>query len=291
MENKRTCPIGSWIKFILPLLFFLIPNETGAQYYYQEIYSTNLIISKQILCKKLRVHREEITSLDGSGKTTSNFSIKKIFLPNYLEDKTTTRSITEGSTILTIRFDSLGKMISTKDSSVNGINKTDYSYYKNGRVNRIAINSTSPDNMANSSFRETHEYLYNPDGTLWKMIRVRNKNDTTLVVFKSNQNGDIIREKESGKEIPVEIFYYSYNEYNQLTDIGHYNHQLNRIIPYRMFDYNEQGQLSKMTILLSGSTGYNLWKYKYNELGLKTREDCYERGRILIGSVIYHYQF
>jgi hypothetical protein len=57
-----------------------------------------------------------------------------------------------------------------------------------------------------------------------------------------------------------------------------------------MFEYDNMGRVSQMTQTQSGSANYLVWKYSYNENGMKQKEVVYNKKRELLGRIEYSYQ-
>ena len=62
------------------------------------------------------------------------------------------------------------------------------------------------------------------------------------------------------------------------------------MLPDYIFEYNSSDQLSQMTQVQSGNANYLIWRYAYNEKGLKAREVAYNKEKELMGRIEYSYE-
>jgi hypothetical protein len=59
-----------------------------------------------------------------------------------------------------------------------------------------------------------------------------------------------------------------------------------------MFEYDEQDRVvQKITTTSSLNLGYLIWRYIYNEKGLKTKEALFNKDKELTGKIDYNYTF
>ncbi|MBS1656331.1 MAG: hypothetical protein JSU05_15870, partial [Bacteroidetes bacterium] len=79
---------------------------------------------------------------------------------------------------------------------------------------------------------------------------------------------------------------------NRLTDIVRYNEKLKKLLPDYMFEYSDAGQvIQKITVPANRAAGYLIWRYQYNNNGLKTKEACFDKDKQLTGKIEYVYSF
>ncbi|TAE19514.1 MAG: hypothetical protein EAY72_00235, partial [Bacteroidetes bacterium] len=76
-----------------------------------------------------------------------------------------------------------------------------------------------------------------------------------------------------------------------LTDIVRYNNKAKKLLPDFLYEYDATGQLVQTTQVLTGSNNYFIWKYSYQENGLKLKEECFDKQGLLVGYVTYSYMF
>jgi YD repeat-containing protein len=275
------------------LLFFCVffPLLSQAQYYYQDIYSTELVNANQAEYKRLHVKKITITSLDANMQADDAFFIKKEIRDDYATVFSNTRSNVDGNSTVTSYFNPVGLIISSTDSSQNGINKTVYRYNAHHRIVQIKITSSSPQMVDIFNYSEVHTYYYDEKGYLSKMIVVRNMKDSSFIAFTTNETGEVTRETLTGATIPTEIFDYKYNGLHQITDVERYDPKKQKEIPDLMFEYNDEGKEIAMTTVTPGTSNYNLWRYEYDANGLRVSEKCYQQGETMLGAVKYDYTY
>jgi hypothetical protein len=77
---------------------------------------------------------------------------------------------------------------------------------------------------------------------------------------------------------------------NRLTDIVRYNKKANRLLPDILFYYDDNNRLiQRMTILSMTNRDYLIWRYAFDEKGLKTKEALFNKKQELQGRIIYTY--
>ena len=77
-----------------------------------------------------------------------------------------------------------------------------------------------------------------------------------------------------------------------MTDIVRFNTKAGRLLPDYMFEYSANNQVSqKITTLSAGGTGYLIWRYAYDDRGLKTTEASFNRNKEMTGKIKYSYLF
>ena len=114
--------------------------------------------------------------------------------------------------------------------------------------------------------------------------------DTTVVSFIYDEENQVAEERWTKSNRSIETYYYYYNQKKQITDIVRYNRKAKAMLPDFIFEYNDMDQLSQMTQTQSGSANYLIWRYTYNDQGLKVREVAYNKEKELMGRIEYSYQ-
>ena len=116
------------------------------------------------------------------------------------------------------------------------------------------------------------------------MLRIRNQQDSSRVLFTADEKGNIIDENDMGKN--GKHYYYFYNDKNRLTDIVKFNVVRNKLQPDFVFEYNSAGQVTQMATVEEGvNNDYNTWRYVYND-GLRIIEKCFSKENILISYLL-----
>jgi len=286
--NFERNTLTSMKNFIL-LPIIIVSLTLQAQYYYKDIISTretNRLMKTFLANKVLSVTS---TGFDGQGQKTNDFSEQQDILQNGELLKTTTRHnlIT---TIIFAHFNNQAKMITLIDSSSDVKSSTVYSYDESGKM--ILIKNITSDTSHEIEDTEIHQWFYDVAGQPQKMFDIVNKTDTTEIRFHLDEKENIIDEQSFRKGIPGELIYYYYDDKNRLTDIVRYNERLKKLLPDYMFEYDDDNHvLQKITLLSNLHLGYLIWRYVYNDQGLKTKEALFDRYKQMTGKIEYSYNF
>lgn len=231
-----------------------------------------------------------LTSYDADNTKSDNLFVQQEFFPAKRLLKTVTATGADNANMSTVftYADGNGNIIKTVDSTGVVINTTTYNYDASGNLDLVIISSS--DTIINES--EQHMWQWE-NGKPSKMLRIKNKKDTTYVDFKLDENGNITEETETRKRVTARPYYYYYNENNQLTDIVRYNDRARQLLPEYMFEYSSSNQVIQKITVPSNNSDYLIWRYQYNTQGLKTKEAVYSRHdkRNPMGKIEYQYSF
>jgi YD repeat-containing protein len=294
------------MKTILAAFFFISSSALQAQYYYKDIIGT-LETNRQMktyLTNKVRTI--SATGFDQRGAKNSEFSEFQEIKENGTLLKISTFT-NLNKTVTYKKFDSQGKLIRSTDSSENE-SITTYDYDIAGRISRIQ-NSTK-DLSAEMTETEEHYWIYTSNGNPEKMWRILNNTDSLEIRFTSNENGDPVDERKfkNGKEtsqyyysldedkkvkyIQTGVIYYYYDDENRLSDIVRYNLKAGRLLPDIMFEYDDNNRvIQKITTTSNIALGYLIWRYIFDEKGLKTKEALFNKDKQLTGKIEYNYTY
>jgi hypothetical protein len=276
----------SYILILFPLICTL--QESKGQYYYRDLMSIAQNHRQHQVLKANKVNRITLYSFEASGEPTENFTCEQTLNNNFTQVKTLTNSQLSGKSLLTNYFNSVGQLYRSVDSSSESINTYLYEYDSIGRLMRI-INSASAYGDKSKS-NESHDWIYDPSGRPEKMIKIKDNQDTSEVVFKVDNKGNVIEEESFRKSISQEKVYYYYDSLNRLTDIVRYNDKAKKLLPDYLFDYSPNNQITQMVTVQNGGIDYLTWRYAYDEKGLKTSERCYNKQKQLVGRIEYKYE-
>ena len=181
-------------------------------------------------------------------------------------------------------------MTSVSDTSSSVISTTSYSY--DDKNNPVIIKNIVTDAHDSIYVNEVHQWFYNNEGRPLNMLRIVNNNDTTEVRFTLDEKENVIEELPFIKKISREKIYYYYDLKNRLTDIVRFNMKAGRLLPDYMFEYSEQNQITqKITTLSTLGLGYLIWRYVYDNKGLKIKEASFNRDKVMTGKIEYSYRF
>lgn len=277
-------------RILLTLLFGCVILPAEAQLYYQDIYTAKQTMKDHALYVANKVSRLTLKSFDAGLQTNNDFVCEKTFRDNYRRMDALTRSNQTGSSQLTSWFNDQGQLLKSVDSSSVSVNTSIYEYDAGGRISSILFSSTSGEKIGQFAYSEVHHFEYDAGGRLKAMTRTKGRLEYSVVSFRTDEKGNVVEENERAKDFSKTVFY-KYDDEGRLTDVYHYNPAKKRMVPDYMFDYDSSNRVSEMTTVLSDAAGYNVWKYFYDEKGLLSREECYDRGKTPLGMIRFTYEF
>jgi len=269
----------------VPLLFLSFCSF--GQYYYKDIIGSKETEQLINTYQANKVSRVVVNSYDGDGTRSDDFLVEQIFSPTTKTLTTITRSDVTDTSVLTSYINADGRVIKTVDSSNNIVSTTNYNYDNNGILTSIV--STTVDSTHGLTEKEAHLWQYT-DGKAVKMLRIKNDKDTTYVTLKLDEKGNIIEESSVRNNQKNQPVYYYYDSKGRLTDIVRYNNKAKRLLPEYMFEYSPTNQVIQKITVPANSSDYLIWRYQYNDKGLKTKEAIYNKQKQLTGTVQYQYQ-
>lgn len=276
------------MKALLLAAALSVCTSAFSQYYYKDIIGTKETAELVNVYKTNKVNRVMLNSYDGEGVKSDDFYVEQIFSPATQTLKTITRSGVTDESMLTAFINANGQVSKTVDSSATLLNIATYNYDAEGRL--ISLVSTTTDSSRRIAQTEEHKWEYD-NGRIIRMVRIKNGTDTTLVTFKLDEAGNVIEEKATRTNLLSEPVYYYYDGQNRLTDIVRYNTKARRLLPEYMFEYSPANQvIQKITVPANGSQ-YLIWRYQYDNRGLKIKEAVFDKQKQLNGKIEYQYSF
>ena len=199
-------------------------------------------------------------------------------------------------TVVYSRFDEKGRVINITDSSTAIQSSTTYTYDATGRVSQIL--NVVKDSASDFDHSETHQWFYSASGKPEKMWRILNNTgaentiDSLEVRFITDEDGNTAEEKTYKKGVETSYLYYYYDDRNRLLDIVRYNTRLRKLMPDIMFEYDEKDNIAQKTTTTSSlHLGYLIWRYIYDEKGLKTKEVLFNNDKQITGKIEFTYTF
>lgn len=265
----------------------LFCTGVAAQYFYKDIWNTGQLIKDMSLLKQEKVRSVSIKSFDEAGEPVSDFFCEKKMDNNYTLSETLTRSSVTSQSLLSSYFNAKGYVVKTVDSSESFVNTTRYAYDDSGRV--ISVETSTKGNGDAAIIYESRGYVYTAGGKPERMVRKKDNTDISTVYFKPDEKGNVAEEEEVFKNGASRKYFYYYDQKNNLTDIVHYNARAKRLLPDYMYEYDAAGRISQMITVEEGG-GYYIWRYAFNDRGLRESERCLSREKKLLGSVQYVYR-
>lgn len=287
------------MKNILGSFFILVSSVTlHAQYYYKDLIGTREINQTIKLYLLNKVQSAEATGFDGDGVKNKDFSETY----NFSVGNNLLKIATRNKTVITneyYRFDSKGLLTNMSDTSSSLASDATYTYLVstttynyNDKDNPVLIKNTVTDASDSIYANEIHQWFYNDQGKPARMLRILNNNDTTEIRFTVDDKGNVVEELPFVKKVSGEKTYYYYDDRNRLTDIVRYNSKARRLLPDYMFEYTDKNQVSqKITTFSMMDLGYLIWRYVYDDKGLKSKEASFNKDKVMTGKIEYSYQF
>ncbi len=283
------------MKFLL-LPFLLISSlSLHAQYYYDDIVGTRETnrLMQTYLGQKVRM--VTATGYDNKGVKATDFTeVQEIKENGRLLRLSAIRNFKKVVTLS--RFDEQGRVISITDSAADIQSITLYNYDVAGRVSKVENKVLDSTNAFNHT--ETHWWYYNEKGlpvTMWRVISnngAENSTDSLEIRFTTDEEGNTGEERTFRKGVETGYLYYYYDDQHRLLDIVRFNTRLKKLLPDVMFEYDENGRIvQKTTTTSSLHLGYLIWRYIYNENGLKTKEVLFNSDKQITGRIEFAYTF
>jgi YD repeat-containing protein len=270
--------------------FFLLSlyGSAGAQYYYNDIIGTQETNRQMKAYLANKVRTVYATGYDQRNVKASDFMEFHEVKENGRALKITSHT-NASHTIYYSRFDEQGRLVSITDSSSAVQNNTFYEYDGNGRIREVQNITRDSANDFNQT--ETHHWLYTNEGRPEKMWRIIN-NDSLEIRFSPDEAGNAGDERTFRNGIETGAVYYYYDDKKRLTDIVRYNTRLKKLMPDLLFEYDDTDRIiQKITTTTSISLGYLIWRYIFDEKGLKTKEALFNDDKQLTGKIEYAYTF
>jgi hypothetical protein len=274
------------MKFFGAFILMIFSLPLFSQHYYKDIVGTRETAQMMKAYQQNKVRGVQIYSFDEKGGKIEDFSVRQLFDGKML--RTITQSGMNQQSELISFTDEAGRVVKTIDSNRLMHTQTDYTYTPEGQL--LSIISLSADSARSSVQREEHIWQYK-NNTPVRMLRIKNGRDTAFVHFKLDEQGNVIEEQEIRKGIRSEPVYYYYNDNNQLTDVVQYNRKARKLLPQYLMEYAPAGQVIQRITVPTGSDNYLIWRYQYNQQGLKTKEVVYNKQKQMTGKVEYQYSF
>lgn len=283
------------MKFLLISFLTICSLSGSAQYYYNDIAGTRETNQLMQTYQAQKVRMVSATGYDNKGVRATDFAeVQEIKENGRLLRLSAIRNFNKTVTIS--RFDEQGRVISIIDSAADIQGITNYTYDAAGRVSKvenIVLDSTNAFNHT-----ETHWWYYNEKGMPVKMWRVISNTgaetgiDSLEVRFTADEEGNIGDERTYRNNMETSYLYYYYDDQHRLLDLVRYNTRLKKLMPDFMLEYDENGRIAQKTTTTSSlHLGYLIWRYIYNDKGLKSKEVLFNSDKQITGRIDYTYNF
>jgi hypothetical protein len=290
------------MKNLFLLILSTVSMALNAQYYYKDIIGTQEINDKMKNYRAAKVKSVIATGYDERGNKTADFNEWQDVQGNNSVLKITTRSGPNVSRTY-YQFDNNTRVVNARDSATGMQGVTTYSYDSNNKLAKIKTTT----NDALHDFDQTNERQWEyKDGKPSKMLLIINGTDSIEYVFTLDEQQNVKDEMmyhRGGSQNQIYYTYeqhkvhYFYDENNRLTDVTKYNVKIDNLLPDFMFEYDDSNRvIQKITVLSTVSydtkrPDYFIWRYGFNEKGLKTKEVLYSKEKELKGKIEYSYTF
>lgn len=278
------------MKYLFLLIVFLYQQNAFSQYYYRDIVSTGENNAAIATLFKNKVTNITATEYNNRGQKDTDFNDwQDINLRDRIIRQTTRDRLTK-TTVYT-RVDEQLRIVDIADTSGGIINNIKYTYNNKNQVISITKHIFEP--ALNTNQTEVFTWEYATDGLPLVMKRIINKTDTTEYRFARDEQGNIGEERQYRLNLPFgQPLYYYYDNKNRLTDIVRYNSRIKMLMPELMFEYDENNRvIQKMQVVSSVSKDYIIWRYIFNNAGVKTKEVLFDKNKEQTGRIDYQYQF
>ncbi|WP_127124521.1 hypothetical protein [Pseudoflavitalea rhizosphaerae] len=275
------------MKALTLIVLGLLSFYTGfSQFWYNDVLMTKETMKRRDLLVQNRVSSVDFLSFDGANQPIEGFSSQQVITGNGSILTTTTTTPLSGANRNIAEYDTKGLLRSTIDTSDGNRTSIEYYYLPSNKLSRLISSSTSDGQFI---LKEEHIWTWNNNGKPEKMLKIKNGKDTTQVNFVFDEEGNLVEERSyfRGREQPA-VFYY-YDEQKRLTDIVRFNERAQRLIPDYIFEYDTNGRIATMLVTSEGD--YQKWFYTYDEKGLKAKDECYSKSKVLIGKIQYQYKY
>ena len=271
------------------LLAFLTPFVLQAQYYFNDIISTLETNRQMQTYTANKVKMVTATGFDANGVKATDFSEVQEVRDNGRTLKVSNRTGSSFNAVYN-RFDEQHRLTSVSDTTETVQSVSNYQYDEAGRIFRIT--NTVRDIANDFNQAEVHHWIYRADGSPSAMWRIINGSDSLEIRFFPDEEGNTGDEKTFRKGLETAAVYYYYDDKRRLSDIVRYNTKFKRLMPDLMFEYDENDRIiQKITTTSSRSVGYLIWRYIFDEKGLKTKEALFNDEKQLTGKIEYAYHF
>ncbi len=269
---------------LVSVLFFC--GAANAQYYYKDIISNGQLAAEMKTLRDNKIRSVDLKSFNDDGSESEGFFCEKKISRDYSRSEMFTRADIAAASMLITEFDASGKITHSNDSSNISVTDIRYTYDSKGRIINILSAVHSIDDDFSNRITEEHIYTYADNDQPLKMELVKNKKDTTMILFASDEQGNLSIEKNTKNGAK---YYYYYDAKNRLTDIVPATNDGQRLKPDYIFDYTSAGLIAQMTAVQEGTANYFIWKYNYDN-GMRIKARCLSDEKRLMGSIEYEYK-
>lgn len=272
-------------KVLVVMVLLIVSRQAGAQYYYLDVIGTQQTNDQYKKIIQHNLSSISATSFEQNSEPIPDFVLEQTIGNNQIITRSS--SINSKESFFKSYYDNQ-QLFKTIDSNSSAINTVIYKYNSQGKL----LSSTSSNKDFDGTFDQSEVHLWKHDnaGRLVNMLKIKNSADTMLIEFKHDEAGNLIEENWKKNNRIIETYYYYYNSKNQLTDIVRFNRKAKQMLPDIMFEYDATGLVSQMIQTQGTSANYLIWRYVYNNKGLKEKEFAFNKKKELLGKIEYAYR-
>jgi len=274
--------------FLIVFTLMVTGHAIGQQYYYKDLVLPTELTQKRAQFQASKVKGVRFKSFDNRNQPIEGFSCTQTVSSNFLQLKTVTKDPLTGASESIAQFDEKGRLIQTTDTTEGNRTVVTYRYDAGGRIAAIHRESYSPGQYVS---KETHLWYYDEAGRPQRMVRIKNEKDSVYFRFVLDEKGNVVEENPEQQSRAESSVYYYYDDAGRLTDVVRYNRRAQRLLPDYVFEYDAENRLHTMLVTIEGTGDYQKWYYTYNEKGLRAKDECFSKTRVLIGRIEYEYLF
>lgn len=279
------------MKTIFFPLFLLLSLITQAQFYYNDIVGAAALRDRMKSYSDNHVKTVTATGYDERGVKSTDFNEWQEMDAAAGTLKIASRS-GQQVTRQQYQFDKQFNVVSLIETSGNIKSTTVYTYDASNNI--VSIKTTATDSLRDFNETDEHQWKYNNAGKPQILWRILNGHDSSEYRFSTDDKGNVIDEKLYRRNMAVDSVLYYYDDNNNITDIVRFNKKVKKLLPDLMFEYDESNRvIQKITVLSATLTlrDYLIWRYLFNEQGLKTKEAMFGKMKQLKGRIDYTYTF
>lgn len=228
-----------------------------------------------------------LVSYDADGTKSDDLKVRQEFSLSR-RSLTTITGASGDESYLTSFFDDSNRVIKTIDSAATIVTASSYTFSPEGLL--LTTYTRSSDTSKKFVQIEEHRWEY-ANGKPVKMTKLKNGKVTETVNLKLDEKGNVIEEQSFIGGKGSEPFQYFYDNAGRLTDVVRYNPRVKKLLPEYLFEYSPTNQVIQKITVPSNSSNYLIWRYQYDNRGLKIREAIFDKLKRLNGKIDYQYSF
>lgn len=277
------------MKYFFPALLLLLATSSQAQFYYNDVRNMKLLADRAKILFTEKVRTITATGIDPRGSRSTDYTEIQEVDPQQRRLKVSTRNGMDVTRVFYL-FDEQSRPLSITDSAAGFKSVTTYRYNPAGDLTNVIISVN--DSLNGFTSTDDHQYFYDSNGKPEKLLKVVNTSDTTEYRFTTDEKGNVASEQLFRRNTGFDQVYYYYDDNGRLTDVVRYDKKTKKLLPDFMFEYDDKNRvIQQISTLSASSRNYLIWRYAYNEKGLKTKEALFNKQKEPTGRIEYTYVF